>query len=67
MVLILFKWIIKNFSHRIIRILLRTMTPVFDLFFYIKLLLVVLTWPTIQHPINIKFILVIWTTYASSH
>ena len=36
--------------------------PILHLFFYIKLLIIVLTWPAIQYPIKVSSILGIWTT-----
>ena len=42
--------------------LLRIMSPILNLSFYITLLIMVLTWPATQYPINIVSILGIWTT-----
>ena len=58
MTLIFLKCILQNITHGIMRFLLR----VIILFLYIILLLIVLTWPAIQYPINISSILVILST-----
>ena len=60
--MILFKWIFNKISHEIMRILLRAMNPVLYLFSQITLLLMVLTWTSIQNPINITPILGICKT-----
>ena len=62
MILEFIKWILKNISHSAIRTLLRIFFLVFNLLFYITLLIMVLTWPAIQYPINITSILGIWKT-----
>ena len=57
MLLILFKFFLHNISHVIIMILLRMMPHILNLFLHVILLLMVLTWPSIQYPINITSIL----------
>ena len=39
------------------RTLLRVVSPILNLLFYITLLLMVLTWPATQYPIKIAYIL----------
>ena len=44
------------------RTFLRFMFPILNSLLYITLLLMVLTWPATQYPINISYILGIWET-----
>ena len=44
------------------RNLLWTPLPILNLLLYITLLIMVLTWPVIQYPINIASIIGIWKT-----
>ena len=50
MLLNILKWVLQHISHSIMRILLRIMSPILILLFHITLLLVVLTWITVQYP-----------------
>ena len=60
--MILFKWIPQNISHWITSIILIVMSPVINVYLYIKLLRMVLTCPSIQYPVKITSILGIWAT-----
>ena len=62
MTLILFTWVLHNIWHGIKKILLRVMTPILNLFFYVTLLLMVLTWSTIKYLVKFTYILGIWET-----
>ena len=53
-------WALNNILHGIIRNIMRVMSPILNLIFYITLLIVVLTWSVI--PIKIAYIIVICTT-----
>ena len=63
MLLVFLKWALKNISQGITRNLLRVMCSILNLLLYITLLLIILTWPTTQYPINIASILGIWEKY----
>ena len=58
--LVLLKCYLNNISHGIMRTLLRIFL-VLDLLLYITLLVMVLTWPSVQYPINVASIIGIWT------
>ena len=62
MLLVFSKWYLKNILHGIVRTPLRIMFPILNLILYITLLIMVLTWPATQYPINIASILGILTT-----
>ena len=60
MPLILLKWFLQNISHGIMRILLRVMYPILNLFLHITLIFIVLSWPAIHYPIKSTPILGNW-------
>ena len=61
MLLSVLNWSRNNTANGIMRTLLRIFPPILKLLFHLTLLIVFLTWPTIQYPIKVAFILGIWT------
>ena len=60
MLLALLKWDLKNTLHGIMSTLLMIFYTIIQLLLKIKILIMVLTWPEIQHPITVESILDIW-------
>ena len=61
MLLVILKYALKNTARGIMRTLLRSFSPILNLLFHITLLVISLTWPAIQYPIKVAYILGIFT------
>ena len=61
MILVLLNRFLKNTAHGIMRTLLRIFSTILHLLLHIKLFIMVLTWPKIQYPIKVTYIIEVQT------